>query len=233
MTPHIYILAYNEEFILPFTINHYRERFPNCPITIYDNESTDNTVDIALDFNCEVNLNKTGGKLDDMRYLEIKNHCWKGQKEKWAIVCDADELLELSAPTLSQLDSNGTTIVQGRGFNMVNLVEDNLDIADMKYGVRAPSYDKYFAFNTELVREINYNAGCHTANPEGTVKIGVATCYHYKYIEKEYMVKRHAHYASRLSDVNKQRGFGLHYEYKADEIRAEFDSARNLAVRVR
>lgn len=233
MIPHIYIITYNEQFILPFTIAHYRERFPDCPITIYDNESTDNTVDIALDFNCEVIPYSTNGELNDMKYLEIKNGCWKGQKEKWAIVIDADELLELSAPTLTDLDAMGTTIVQGRGFNMVNLVENNLDIADIKYGVRAPSYDKYFAFNTELIHEINYSAGCHKAEPVGAIKLGVATCYHYKYIEKEYMVKRHSHFASRLSKINKDRGWGGHYQYTAEQIRNEFYDCIKVAVKVR
>ena len=233
MTPHIYIIAYNEQFILPFTINHYRERFPNCPITIYDNESTDNTVAIALDYNCEVRTYKTNNELNDLKYLEIKNGCWKGQKEKWAIVIDADELLDIAAPQLLFMDSQGYTIIQGRGYNMVNLVENNLELDSIKYGVRAESYDKYFAFNTELIHEINYGAGCHNAAPMGTVKIAQAPCYHYKYIEKEYMVKRHAHFASRLSKINKARDWGGHYLYTAEQIRNEFQDARNKAVKVR
>ena len=43
----IFTICYNEEIILQKFINHYRTRFPNCEITIYDNMSTDNSRQIA------------------------------------------------------------------------------------------------------------------------------------------------------------------------------------------
>ena len=43
----IHTVAYNEEKIVKYFIEHYRNRFPNCIIKIWDNFSKDNTVDIA------------------------------------------------------------------------------------------------------------------------------------------------------------------------------------------
>lgn len=77
----IYTLTYNEAYMLPHFIAHYRRNFPDCRIVVYDNESTDNTRQIAETAGCEVRINATGGKLDDMRYLEIKNNCWKELQE--------------------------------------------------------------------------------------------------------------------------------------------------------
>jgi len=34
----IYTITYNEELMLPYFIRHYRLRFPNCKIVVYDNE---------------------------------------------------------------------------------------------------------------------------------------------------------------------------------------------------
>ena len=42
-----FTICYNEEIILQKFINHYRTRFPNCEITIYDNMSTDNSRQIV------------------------------------------------------------------------------------------------------------------------------------------------------------------------------------------
>ena len=39
----IYTFTYNEELLIKFMIDHYKLRFPNCKIIVYDNESTDNT----------------------------------------------------------------------------------------------------------------------------------------------------------------------------------------------
>ena len=70
----IYSLAYNEELLLQFMIDHYKERFPSCKIIIYDHMSTDKTVEIAKLNNCEVRTFDTGGKIDDNKYLEIKKN---------------------------------------------------------------------------------------------------------------------------------------------------------------
>jgi len=63
--------------MLPFMIKWYRERFPNCLIIVYDNESTDRSVQIALENNCKVISYSTNNQLSDSKYLEIKNNCWK------------------------------------------------------------------------------------------------------------------------------------------------------------
>jgi len=49
----LYTLTRNEEIKLQFMIAHYRLRFPDCQIVIYDNQSTDSTLDIAKSNNLQ------------------------------------------------------------------------------------------------------------------------------------------------------------------------------------
>lgn len=73
----VYTIAYNEERMLPFFIKWYRDRFPDCRIVLYDNQSTDNTVKICEDNNIEVITYFTNGEMRDSALRDIKNNCWK------------------------------------------------------------------------------------------------------------------------------------------------------------
>lgn len=229
----VYAVCFNENFILPYFISHYRRMFPNCRIVIYDNYSTDASIEIAKSHNCEVIRYDTGGKLSDAKYLDIKNNCWKDATTDWVLIADCDEFCDITEKQLAREHINGVSIIKFEGYNMVNLA-DNMDFKSITHGERAVSYDKAYLFNRRHIREINYGPGCHHAIPHGYVDYGkkVFTCRHYKYINVEYMIKRHEAYGKRLSDENLAKQWGTHYLYGADKIRADFEQARIKAIKV-
>ena len=228
----IITITFNEEFILPHFIAHYRANFPGCKIIVYDNHSTDNTVKIAQEHGCEVILYDTGGKLSDTTYLQIKNEQWK-MCEGWVIVCDADEFLNITADELYHEAMNGTTVIKSEGYNMANLW-DNMDFESINMGVRSESYDKSYCFDAGKITSINYNAGAHKAEPKGVVRYSEKKyiCRHYKYINIDYMVARHKVYGERLSDENLKKDWGTHYLYSPEKIRNEFIMARKQSKRI-
>ena len=101
MKVHVYILCYNEEVVLPHTIEHYRRNFSDCEFTIYDNKSTDESRNIAKDLSCNLIEWESNNEIDDYKYKDIKNACWKEQKEGWAIVIDMDEWLAVNDEILN------------------------------------------------------------------------------------------------------------------------------------
>jgi glycosyltransferase involved in cell wall biosynthesis len=224
----VYTLAYNEELMMPYFIKHYRAMFPGCKIVVYDNQSTDETVNIALANNCEVRTYDTDGKLSDKTYLDIKNNAWKTADTEWVLIADVDEHCVLNEQDVKR--EVGTSIFRFKGYNFVNH-KDNLDIDSITHFVRAESYDKYYLFNRKKIKEINYWPGCHKASPAGNVAFSRVTypVRHYKYINPDYMVQRHAMFAARLSDDNKQKGYGGHYQYSEETIRKEFADAIKLS----
>jgi hypothetical protein len=232
----IYAICYNEEHMMRHFVNHYRNRFPDCSITIFDNHSTDKSAALARALSCNVILYDTQGKLNDRRYLEIKNSCWKDCETMWALICDMDEHCVINGEQLSVEHEYGATLIRFEGHNMVSMLPNpNIDIPSIKYGVRAPSYDKNYLFRVDQIQDINYGWGCHKSNPTGKIveSHGIYPVWHYKYIDPDFMVARHAHYASRMSNENLQKGLGFHYAFPEDRIRAEFEEARKNAIKIR
>lgn len=230
----IYTITYNEELVLPHFIKWYRSRSPNCTIVVYDNESTDNTEQIAMDNNCEVVNYSTDNKLSDSAYLKIKNNAWKQADTDWVMVVDCDEFVDVTENDLIELESNKKTIVSAVGFNMCN-VEGLTELADIKHGVRAEQYDKSILFNKKYIKEINYEAGCHSCTPKGVVNYakGLVNLYHMILINEQFLVDKYLRNASRMSEENKRNKWGHHYLQSEEIVRANYKHGLELAKLIR
>lgn len=220
----IYTICFNEELILPFFVKWYRKKFPNCRIIIYDNYSTDSTEKIALQNNCQVIKYDSNNQIRDDLYLNIKNNCWKDAETDWVLVCDVDELLDINQ---TQLIGENCSIILSKGYNMINL-EDNLDLESINYGIRAKQYDKYYLFNRLKIKEINYEAGCHSSNPVGEVIFSknIYNLYHYTMLSEQYLINRYKRNFERLSKENKKNGWGIHYKESEQTIKDKFKVAK-------
>lgn len=232
----IFTITYNEEFMLPFFIKHYREMFPGCNIVVYDNESTDDTVKIAKENNCEVITYKTDNQISDRKYLEIKNNCWKNSNTNWNIVCDCDELCLISEGDLIEEDFLGSSIIKLIGYDMVNLSDENtIILEELNFGARNYLYDKCLIFNKECISEINYQPGCHELIPIGNIKYQQIKYYkllHYKYIGFDFLCKRYSLFYERLSHENKTMGWGIQYTKDIESIKTVFEKKRTSAIKL-
>jgi len=144
-----------------------------------------------------------------------------------------DELCFINSYALKEEENFGATVIDFHGWNMVNTA-NNLDVLNITKGIRAKSYDKKYCFNKKYIAEKNYGAGAHHASPLGRVSgsLHAYICKHYKYLNADYMVKRHNEFAKRLSEENKAKGYGAHYLYSETQIRREFEDARKVAVEI-
>ncbi len=213
----VFVIAFNEQFLIPHFIAHYRDQF-NASITVFDNQSTDKTVEIAKGLGCTVKTFDSKNQINDNHYLYLKNHCWRGSKADIVIVCDCDEFLEIN------FDVKPFTIIGSHGFDIIGDIQSRL-------GVFNAAYCKRLAFKPKYIKDISYTPGAHSCHPTGEIfSSGPATLLHRKYISEEYVYQRHLMYCERLSEVNKKYGWGAEYSNVTPEsIHEKFESLRKNA----
>lgn len=218
-----YALAYNEEIILPQFIEHYKKFCDK--IVIYDNMSTDNTKEIALDNGCEViSWEAPGGGFNDSCHIDLKSNCYKQDRGEydWVITVDSDEFIThkdgdgFFIEALENYTSAGVMLPKVKGYNMFSWNHDLTQPFDLiKEAVPSLSYSKSVIFNPTL--DISFEAGCHICHNTNDSEDEQIVLKHYKFINYEYVINRSKLFASRQSNENKRRGFSGQYAWSEEK----------------
>lgn len=219
MNIHAHILSWNEEKILPFTLDYYSKICNK--IFIHDNMSTDSSDDIYKKYE-KVKVLKwdSNNEINEFNYTKIKSNAYKiySRDADWVIVCDCDEFLyhENLMEKLNEYKKNGITIPQIDGHDMVsesfpeydgNPITDKIKIGSETYQPMC----KNIIFDPKI--DVEYGIGGHSIqskqgklSPTAELKL-----LHYKFLGKEYVKNIYISRAKRLSEFNKQNKLGEHY----------------------
>ena len=196
-------MCFNEEVLLPVTVDYYRKQFPSSLITVCDNESSDRSVEIAKSLGCEIYSFSTGGSFSEEALTKIRNTIWKTAKTDWVLLADMDELLCLNEKQLNEEQAKGTTVIKTEAYDMIgeskNAKGSNIDISAISKGTRLPAYDKTLCFNRAQIQEMNFSLGSHESKPVGNIKFSEKAyhLYHYKYLGEQYYMGLAKGYAQR------------------------------------
>jgi glycosyltransferase involved in cell wall biosynthesis len=231
----VYLMCYNEERIIDFTVGYYKRQFPNCTITICDNMSTDKSVEIAKGLGCEIYQYDTNGTFNETKLMEIRNTIWKTAKTQWVIVCDMDEILTANQNDILREQSEGTTILTTKGYeiygdstkNNISNIKSSLD--KITKGEYSHGYSKRICFDRTKITDINFEGGSHTADPKGEVKFSKKEylLYHYKKLGYEYYKFTHQRSQPR-SKLAESRGeyTSSHYTLNNSRLRGNINQSK-------
>jgi Glycosyl transferase family 2 len=222
----IFLLCFNESVLIEHTIKHYKKNFPSCQITIYDNESQDNSVEIAKSLGCNIIVWSSNNINDEKLKIDIRNNCWKTVESGWVIVADMDEWLCITEEELNNEKNLGTTILLTKGVEIIG-TSNTLDLSD----IDLHSIDKYFdnvaiskysCFLRDSITDMNFGPGSHKSKPEGVVNYSTTI-----YVNKHMSFLGLPYYKNKVltryerSELNRSRGWSLHYVNDIEKI--EFD----------
>lgn len=225
--------------MLPYTLNYYSSFCEK--IFVLDNMSTDNSVSICSNYhNVKVIQWGSDGKLNDLKYIELKCNLYKNYSRQnyynessaadWVICIDMDEFIHHPnlIGLLAYYDSIGVTVPDVKGFHMAAKSwpsANELLTKTIRTGVREPNFDKRAIFKPCI--DIKYSPGCH---PKGSAHADLINdpkvvqskekeiaLLHYKFIGNNF-TDRATLFSQRLSEENKRRGFGIHYQQGKDRL---------------
>ena len=227
MKINVFLVCYNEATLLPNTIKHYRSLLPSCSITIYDNESTDNSVKLAESLGCTVINWDTGNIIDDHKLRDLKNSCWKSIPDGWIIMADMDEWLCVSESELQDEFNNGTTILNVRGVNIIaeSKLTDLSDI-DLFSLNKVKDYQiesKKLCFLRESIIDINYSHGAHWSFPTGSIKYSLKTYInkHMHFLGLNFLINKYTQCYNRSHEMRKEN-MAVQYTNNTEEIRSKY-----------
>ena len=235
---HYYAVCWNEEKILPFVFDYYKDIVDY--FFIYDNYSTDHTKEIVNEHpNASMFTFGKEGEFNDADNRNVKNNCWKNSRGKadYVIVCDVDEFVYSPnfKESLKKMQKEHASYFNIEGYDMYSETfpeyRPGVLITDLvQKGVRFHYLDKKVIFDPHSIVEINYSVGAHQFRTVGVVRYGkdVLKLLHFKHLGADYLIQRYEVLGKRLSAYNRENDFGTHYLAKKMDILNEMK--RGLAM---
>lgn len=233
MIIYTYIFCWNEEKILPFTLDHY-EQFSDR-IFLLDNYSTDKSIEIAkkydkvtvIPFSCQDEDTYDEYESANLRSIIYKDETYgfnATNKADWAILVDADELVYHPdiKTILKGYKEQGVGVPRLAGYNMCakefpKYKKGELITQKVKLGTESITECKPVIIDPDKV-DVKFSVGAHF-HSKATGQV-LPCMYpdikllHYKNLGKEYVVNRYKQLANRSSCTNKENQFGEHWYSK-------------------
>ncbi|MEY2808940.1 MAG: hypothetical protein RLZ66_451 [Pseudomonadota bacterium] len=241
----VHTVCFNEEAMLPHFLSYYAPQAKK--IRIYDNQSTDRSVEIALSYpNVEVLSFGTEGKLSELSLMHLRNQGWKDERCDYMVVCDVDEFLYPSHLASFLQRHPEVDVFQPKGYDMVC---DAFPPADgrlltelVQWGSPHDNYSKMACFRPDKVIDMNYGPGSHLATPVGHAALNIYRAsdspedlklLHYKNMGLAYRLRRHQALSARLAGEEFETyRFGFHYAFDAQAQQDEFNALKASARQV-
>lgn len=248
---HVYTVCWNEIDIVKFVVDYWNQYATK--IVIYDNGSTDGTIEYLSQFeNIEIRHFDTDG-LDDTANMNIKNSCWKESVgiADYVVVCDFDECLfsPFLEEELDYMKENNMTLcgpvqyaLQGDYYpgyvdgKFLHEIITKVRLQKSNHTPNINTYGKLMLFDPNKISDMNYGPGCHKAKPIGKVKLydrNRILCIHInKGFGVEYNIQRKRILEKRISDENKKHGYAVHYSFSDDKIRQDYQMGNDISVNI-
>jgi hypothetical protein len=239
---HLYSMSWNEADLVGFFLRHYEpwvDRF-----VVYDDGSTDGTVDL-LRAHPRVEVRRFVRTFPDSfvaSQRHLQNEVWKESRGRadWVVITALDEHLHLPTermvPFLHRCRALGITYVPALGYQMIAdaLPPDGTVMCrHLTWGSPCKFMNKLSLFDPGAIAETNFGYGRHDAEPTGRLCLperDELLLLHYKHVNLQRCHERTKVLRTGLGEVDVANGWGHHYSWSLEELRASWEKYRRTAV---
>lgn len=239
MIVHIYIMAYNEAILMPYLLRHY-STFAD-KIFVYDDGSDDGTREIVAgcpiaelrDLDC-------GNEMNDAKWRVFWSSIYKQSRGEadFVMLADADEFYyhKDMRSLLESYKAMGINMPLVSGYNMVSEAppSNNYQIYDEIWnGYPYAPESKQCVFDPAL--DVSYGCGRHqieyvmpieAVRSTNTPEISLL---HYAHMGVDYLMNRRLRWRERMSQANKDNGWGSYIFNDEDWHQGEHHEAVKLS----
>lgn len=217
---------YNDEFIAPFFMEHYKNEVDRFIICL-DKDTTDSTKEVLLKYpNVEFKPLVFTDGWDEVERNTCIEEAYKSITDGWVIMADSDELIfnEEFIPLkeifnlAEQEDTNLIRTVFRTPFRHKDDVDLDPTVIPIVYqrrhGVRSwvPGQDNFKPNIVKHGLNVHWGVGLHTVDAgEYKVSSHVLTCAHWAAADPEIWRQRYLNRQARLSAKSINHGWGVHY----------------------
>ena len=233
----VFTFCWNEMEVLPFAVDYWRRYASH--VTVFDNGSTDGSIEFMRQHSDLITIERfeTNNQINDQLLLDAKNNCWKQARDAdLVVVGDMDEMLIPMGNELQRMKETGCTVCEPRWFVLMSdevpVYESGKLLHQIRpYAIQAPG--KVILFDPKKIGNINYAPGAHQCKPEGSVKWfdgGIYALHTDHNFSIESKFARYRQMYARMSDLNKKKGWGIHYGFPEEQLRSWWESVRKDRV---
>ena len=167
MKVEVHVLRYGDSWLVPYVIRHYLTYATKLVI----HDAGGGEVSCPDDPRIHV-VPWDLHEVNDLKYAELRNECWKGTDADWVIVADLDELIyfpEGADKTLGAYTKMGAAVIRPHGFELFSETYPTTEgqIYD-EIKMAAPDdkwYSKPILFTPKMVSETRLGLGSHESDP--------------------------------------------------------------------
>lgn len=219
-------LTYNESKMIPYVMPYY-ERLGFDKLYVYDNESTDNTIELLKQYPfIEIKTFKTNGKNNRIQ-SELKTQFakkYQNQEDIWLYISDFDEVIYYNGDFkkyLQEKDQQGYTYLNQTMIEPIsNKFPNSLIHENCKIGhIWKNEGSKMTLFNPSKIKIVSYGPGAHYVNISSKSILKNLNhlelkSFHIKYIDYDYCLKRTQVAWNRRSKEDIAKNYGTQYNVK-------------------
>lgn len=236
MKVNAYILCYNEEKMIRFTLDYYSKYCDQ--IFLLDNRSTDKSVEIANTYKkVQVIPWDSGNKYNEHAQVHIKTNArfYHGKDHDWAIMVDMDEII-YGLENLEQLHDVGVEMPAVQGYHMVADSFPEYDgrciTEKIRTGIREEVMDKQSVVANGV--PARYSLGMHSCQSVKTRDkvYPPLKLLHYKWLGTKVLDEKYKGYVTRYPEEYKEAGITDYWLASPENTLKDLEGKLKLAKEV-